>query len=122
MLGNACLIKKMTNLKVFTPKFLQDISITALNLHERRKQLSSALKYLVKSYSQEITVALEVLMTNHTCIWRNIYNTAGAQYKYFSRQSCDFSLILNLSSIPIPKSRDYKEGPLHSKKRKVLSS
>ena len=120
MLGNACLIKKMTNLKMFTTKFLQDISITALKLHERRNQLSSTWKYLVKSYSQEI--ALEVLTRNHTCVWRNIYNTAGAQYKYFSRQSCDFSLILNLSLIPIPKSRDYKEGPLHSKKRKVLSS
>jgi hypothetical protein len=37
-------------------------------------------------------------MKNHTCVWRNIYNTARAThsryYKYFAKHACDFSLIL----------------------------
>ena len=44
----------------------------------------------------EITLVLEVLMKNHTCncVWRNIYNTARAYYKYFAKHACDFSLAL----------------------------
>ena len=40
----------------------------------------------------------EVLMKNHTRVWRIVYNTASPKhelyYKYFAKQKCDFPLIL----------------------------
>ena len=40
----------------------------------------------------------EVLMKNHTHVWRNVYNTVSAKYKryyeYFAKHKCDFSLML----------------------------
>ena len=40
----------------------------------------------------------EVLMKNHTHVWRNVYNTVSAKhqwyYKYFTKHKSDFSLIL----------------------------
>ena len=40
----------------------------------------------------------EVVMKNHTCVWRNVYNTASAKherhYKYVAKHKCNFSLIL----------------------------
>jgi hypothetical protein len=45
-----------------------------------------------------ITLVLEVLMKNHTCVWRNFYNTARATllryYKYFAKHACDFFITL----------------------------
>jgi hypothetical protein len=48
------------------------------------------------------------VVKNHTCVWRNIYNTARAThsryYKYFAKHACDFSLI------PEPTARSAVRG------------
>ena len=53
---------------------------------------------ITKHFAYNWKLVLEVLMKNHTCVWRNIYNTARAThsryYKYFAKHACDFSLIL----------------------------
>ena len=45
-----------------------------------------------------MTLVLEVLMKNLTCVWRNIYDTSRAThsryYKHFAKHACDLSLIL----------------------------
>jgi hypothetical protein len=69
-----------------------------LSKHEIQRFLSliARVKLTINDiYSSKLHI--EILMKNHTCVWRNIYNTARAAHsrysKYFAKHACDFLLI-----------------------------